>query len=112
MTKACYSDPKKFHTSKAGRHRAKLQLSAHPTCLWCEQEGHTVQATVAHHIEPFGDSWFLFMTIPLISLCVPHHNRTAQQHERGRQPQEIDADGYVVSKQNPGGAVRKKKTGT
>src|SRR5207248_473798 len=94
--KECYSVRQRFHTSAPGRRRAKQQLAHNPTCAWCEAEGRIVEACVAHHVRPFGDSWEVFMSIPLVSLCAHHHNMTAQQHERGRAPQTLDAAGYPV----------------
>jgi hypothetical protein len=117
MTKMAYLDPKRWHTTQAWRHRTELyRRDGHALCEWCLKDGKLTPATVVHHLEGYlvdgVPNWEKFMTGPVAALCKWHHDSVAQKHERGRPPQVIDADGFVVNKQKPGGAVTKKKTGT
>lgn len=62
--------------------RRKQQLSYHPLCARCLQQGLIVEAKVAHHTTPHKGDWELFMHGALASSCKPCHDTIEQSIER------------------------------
>jgi 5-methylcytosine-specific restriction protein A len=76
--------------------RARLAyLAKHPLCVYCQEEGRTVAATVVDHIKPHKSDYKLFWdSSNWQSLCTTHHQATKQREESGSNMKQIGLDGW------------------
>lgn len=73
------------------------QLSVHPLCVMCEEEGRVTAATVCDHIAPHKGDFARFYAGPFQSLCASHHSRHKQSEERtGRARPVTGVDGWPL----------------
>jgi 5-methylcytosine-specific restriction enzyme A len=83
------------------RNRAKVQLRAHPLCVYCLQRGKVTAATVADHIEPHKGDEHAFWNGALQSLCkLCHDSAKAQEEARGYRT-DIGVDGWPIDPRHP-----------
>ena len=83
------------------RKRAKHQLAVEPFCRMCAEDGVSVAATVADHVEPVGDDMRKFYYGPLQSLCKPHHDAAKKRDERRGFSTRIGVDGMPTDPNHP-----------
>lgn len=75
----------------------RQQLSEHPLCLMCQEEGRIRAASICDHIEPHKGDEVKFYAGPFQSLCKPHHDSDKQMLEKsGRRRTRFDLRGRVV----------------
>lgn len=85
---------------KTARWRAirAAQLSAHPLCAYCQQQGIVTVATVCDHATPHKGDPVKFWSGPFLSLCKAHHDSTKQSEERQSKPKAvIGVDGWPMT---------------
>ncbi len=89
---------RKFYKTAAWQSARKAQLSAHPLCELCQQEGRVTAANVVNHRIAHKGDWDLFInSTNHQSLCAPHHDGVIQSFERtGRMRHAIGPDGWPV----------------
>lgn len=87
---------RKLYKTAAWQQARKAQLSTHPLCIYCQQEGKIVPATVVNHRKPHKGDWDLFISAQNHeSTCAHHHNSLVQSYERtGRMRPVIALDGW------------------
>lgn len=86
-----------WYSTKAWQSIRLHQLSHHPLCAMCEQEGRITPATVCDHIVPHKGDWHKFINGPFQSLCSPCHNRHKQSEDRtGKAKAVTGLDGWPI----------------
>ena len=104
------SEARLWYKSAAWKIRRRDQLSAHPTCAYCENVGLTRIATVCDHEPPHNGDWMQFFHGPLFSCCKACHDGYKQRIEARGFSTEVGEDGWPTDPRNPqitGGAVPK-----
>lgn len=77
-------------------------LANHPWCAWCAAEGRKVKAEHVHHSTPHGGDRRIFWDASKwMPLCVPHHNRDAQQIETRGYRDAVGTDGLPIDPAHP-----------
>lgn len=85
-----------LYNSTRWRKLRAAQLSAHPLCKMCEDQGRTTSATVADHVEPHKGDLELFWRGELQSLCSECHSSSKQSIERGGRAMGCDVNGLPL----------------
>lgn len=87
-----------MYNTREWRVRRTAQLTAHPLCATCLQQGMVKQARVVHHVKPHKGDWRLFCSSELESLCKPCHDAHTASVERSGLPvkQRIGLDGWPI----------------
>ena len=81
-----------LYNTKQWKSLRSHQLSTHPLCKFCHQQGQVTAAGVVDHIEPHkGNRELFFSPNNLQSLCKNHHDSSKQRAE-SRGVKEIGAD--------------------
>lgn len=71
------------------------QLSAHPLCAMCLEDGHTTPATICNHVDKSAKATVEgFYAGPFNSLCAAHHDSTQQSDERTGRIKGCDESGW------------------
>jgi hypothetical protein len=92
---------KLYKTARWQRLR-EAQLTAHPLCDRHLKRGHTVRASVVHHLEAHkGDLVKFFDPANLQSLCAPCHDGDVQSEEKVGYSTEVGADGWPSDPRHP-----------
>jgi 5-methylcytosine-specific restriction protein A len=91
----------KLYDTRRWRRKAKTQLTLHPLCAYCLQQGLVVPADCADHIVPHKGDAFLFFYGQLQSLCHACHSGSKQSEEHHGFGKAIGVDGYPVDERHP-----------
>jgi 5-methylcytosine-specific restriction protein A len=83
------------------KRRSRLQLLAHPLCMFCEKQGKVTPARVADHITPHRGDRTAFFLGELQSLCWSCHSASKQQIERQGFACDIGLDGLPLDPNHP-----------
>jgi hypothetical protein len=77
-----------LYYTKRWKQKRKRQLTQHPLCYACQEDGHIKAATIVHHVHDHRGDQTIFFTSPLLSLCKACHDRIqlgsqVLSHQRG-----------------------------
>jgi 5-methylcytosine-specific restriction protein A len=102
----------RWYSTARWQHLRILHLSKQPLCVFCAESGFTIAANVVDHkIPPRGDYTLFWDPKNLQSLCLPHHNSSKQQIEKGNKGyvREIGIDGFPVDVNHPFNQLERKQ---
>jgi 5-methylcytosine-specific restriction protein A len=86
---------RKLYRTKRWLQVRKAQLSVHPLCAMCLEDGQTTAATVCDHADKDSKATEEgFFAGPFNSLCKAHHDSTRQREERSGHVIGCDVNGW------------------
>lgn len=88
---------RRWYWTNRWRKIAKDQLQREPLCRMCLAGGIITAATVCDHVERHQGDEHRFYNGPMQSLCANCHDGTKQRQEHGREPQQLDDEGWPTS---------------
>jgi len=89
-----------YRSSRWGRIR-KAQLSEHPLCKFCLEQGRVTPATIADHVDPHRGDINKFWLGKVQSLCLQCHVSTKHFIELNGYRPDIGLDGYPLDPRHP-----------
>jgi 5-methylcytosine-specific restriction protein A len=91
-----------MYKSKLWADLRRVQLSRHPLCKRCKDEGRLEAATVVHHLVAHKGNWTLFNDPRnLASSCKPCHDKIEQSIEARGYDRAVGEDGWPVDRRHP-----------
>ena len=97
-----------YRSPRWGRIR-KAQLTEHPLCKFCLEQGRLTVATIADHVEPHRGDINQFWVGKLQSLCLQCHVSTKHFIELNGYRPDIGLDGWPLDPRHPVYARQKRK---